>query len=102
MGSSRVWAVGNFLLFIFMAATAIVTRAAASLVPVSGGEGYRHPSWVRAAAVTIFACLGVPLAVSAKLYSFSRHPVGLIHWMEEGLAAPVRSVPVQQYYSDFG
>ncbi|GAQ80673.1 sucrose transporter [Klebsormidium nitens] len=64
LGSSRVWALGNVLLFFFMAATAVVTRAATTLIPVSGGEGYEHPSWVRGAAVTIFACLGAPLAVT--------------------------------------
>ncbi len=61
LGSKNVWALGNFIVFVAMAFTGIITMN----VGHSRADGsYHHPNWVRIAAVILFTVLGFPLAIT--------------------------------------
>ena len=65
MGAGIVWAMSNFMVFVCMAGTAII-----SLVSVRGySEGVQHVvganGATKVASLVVFGLLGLPLAVSA-------------------------------------
>ncbi|KAJ7551097.1 hypothetical protein O6H91_07G133600 [Diphasiastrum complanatum] len=63
IGSRSVWAISNFMIFVCMAGTAIISAVAKSQT-----KGLQHiyvrSSWIRGAALTLFAILGLPLAIT--------------------------------------
>ncbi|CAK9228935.1 unnamed protein product [Sphagnum jensenii] len=61
LGSKNVWALGNFIVFVAMAFTGIITM---NVVHSRADGSYHHPNWVRIAAVILFTVLGFPLAIT--------------------------------------
>lgn len=64
VGSRVVWAASNFMVFVCMAATAVVSVWSSKEFNGSIQQAITADSGVRATALVLFAVLGVPLAVS--------------------------------------
>eukprot|EP00897_Mesotaenium_endlicherianum_P002198 jgi/Mesen1/2005/ME000147S01103 len=64
MGAKNVWAAGNLLVCVCMAATCTITAVAVHVARVGGTEVVSHPAWVKHAALAIFAVLGAPFAIT--------------------------------------
>lgn len=58
MGSKNLWALGNFIVFLAMALTGLITMT------VSTSDGPKQHSWNRLAALILFTVLGFPLAIT--------------------------------------
>ncbi|MCO5582250.1 hypothetical protein L7F22_036142 [Adiantum nelumboides] len=58
LGSKLVWATSNFMIFIGMGSTAVISALAAR----RGHHMYEN--WAKSAAIAVFALLGLPLAVT--------------------------------------
>ncbi|XP_068641138.1 sucrose transport protein SUT4-like [Aristolochia californica] len=58
-GSRLVWAVSNFMVFICMASTAIISKLSDNIQDVIGGNAA-----TRIAALVVFALLGLPLSIT--------------------------------------
>jgi len=58
IGSKNLWALGNFIVFVAMACTGLITRTVAT------PDGPKQHQWSRVAAVVLFTVLGFPLAIT--------------------------------------
>ena len=58
IGSKNLWALGNFIVFVAMACTGLITRT------VVTPDGPKQHQWSRVAAVVLFTVLGFPLAIT--------------------------------------
>jgi solute carrier family 45 protein 1/2/4 len=58
IGSKNLWALGNFIVFVAMACTGLITRT------VVTPNGPKQHQWSRVAAVVLFTVLGFPLAIT--------------------------------------
>jgi solute carrier family 45 protein 1/2/4 len=58
IGSKALWAIGNFIVFVAMGCTGLITTT------VSTPTGHKQHKWNRVAAVILFTVLGFPLAIT--------------------------------------
>ena len=68
-GAKRLWGIVNFILAIGLAMTVLVTKLAADYRKVAGPYAGPSPG-IRAGALSLFAVLGIPLAVSITAFVF--------------------------------
>lgn len=75
-GVRRLWGGVNFLLALCLALTVLVSKLAASWREGLGHELQQPPVGIKAGALSLFAVMGIPLAVSGWLliYSLQCHP----------------------------
>ncbi|CAM6126670.1 unnamed protein product [Calypogeia fissa] len=63
-GSKHVWALSNYIVFVCMGCTAIVTVLAGEVHQVGDKRVYEHSSLVKVGALILFTILGFPLAIT--------------------------------------
>jgi solute carrier family 45 protein 1/2/4 len=63
VGTKLVWAISNFVICVCMASTAVISALA---IHKDAHQKYSKASWAKNAAVSVFAVLGLPLAVSVS------------------------------------
>lgn len=64
IGSKYLWAISNFMIFICMASTALITALADRDEQTGAQHIEMFANWSKIAAVAVFALLGLPLAIT--------------------------------------
>ncbi|BBN05164.1 solute carrier family 45, member 1/2/4 [Marchantia polymorpha subsp. ruderalis] len=63
-GSKHVWALSNYVMFICMVCTTVITAVAVKLRYEEGEAVHIYTGWVKIAATALFTVLGFPLAIT--------------------------------------